>query len=170
VGDQTKVRILDAARVCFGDRGYDGTTTRHIAVTAELTTAAIYHYYPSKSELYRAAHEQVHHVVYGRYDDAIARLQDASLTFGPHPDILTYLGFANRKLGRFGIAESYYRQALASAPRHVGATEYFGELMVERGDLAGARRMLAKLEDYCDFGCAEVDELRRWIMLAQARS
>lgn len=72
VGDQTKVRILDAARVCFGDRGYDGTTTRHIAVTAELTTAAIYHYYPSKSELYRAAHEQVHHVVYGRYDDAIA--------------------------------------------------------------------------------------------------
>jgi tetratricopeptide (TPR) repeat protein len=105
-----------------------------------------------------------------RYDDAIARLQDASLTFGPHPDILTYLGFANRKLGRFGIAESYYRQALASAPRHVGATEYFGELMVERGDLAGARRMLAKLEDYCDFGCAEVDELRRWIMVAQARS
>lgn len=105
-----------------------------------------------------------------RYDDAIAQLQDASLTFGPHPDILTYLGFANRKLGRFGIAESYYRQALASAPRHVGATEYYGELMVERGDLAGARRMLAKLENYCDFGCAEVDELRRWIMVAQARS
>lgn len=105
-----------------------------------------------------------------RYQDAIAQLQDASLAFGPHPDILTYLGFANRKLGRYDVAEGYYRQALAAAPRHVGATEYYGELMVERGDLSGARRMLAKLERYCDFGCAETDELRRWILAAQPRS
>ena len=34
--------------------------------------------------------------------------------FGAHPDILTYLGFANRKLGRFDVAEDYYRQALAA--------------------------------------------------------
>ncbi len=105
-----------------------------------------------------------------RYENAIAQLQDASLAFGPHPDILTYLGFANRKLGRLDVAEGYYRQALAAAPRHVGATEYYGELMVERGDLSGARRMLVKLERYCDFGCAEADELRRWIVDAQPRS
>jgi tetratricopeptide (TPR) repeat protein len=105
-----------------------------------------------------------------RYGDAIARLHEASLAFGPHPDILTYLGFANRKLGRLDVAEGYYREALAVAPRHVGATEYYGELMVERGDLVGARRMLVKLEGYCDFGCAEVDELRRWIVAAQSRS
>lgn len=98
-----------------------------------------------------------------RYEDAIARLQQASLAFGPHPDILTYLGFANRKLGRYDVAEDYYRRALTVAPRHLGATEYYGELMVERGDLAGAARMLGKLEDYCTFGCAEADELRRWI-------
>ena len=103
----------------------------------------------------------------GRYEVAIERLQQASLTFGPHPDILTYIGFAHRKLGRYGAAEDYYRQALAAAPRHLGATEYYGELMVERGDLAGARRMLAKLDRYCEFGCAEADELRRWI--AEAR-
>ena len=99
----------------------------------------------------------------GRYEAAIASLQDAKATFGAHPDILTYLGFANRKLGRFEIAESYYRQALASAPAHRGATEYYGELMVERGNLQGAKHMLAKLEAQCSFGCAEADELRRWI-------
>jgi tetratricopeptide (TPR) repeat protein len=99
----------------------------------------------------------------GRYEAAIASLQEAKATFGAHPDILTYLGFANRKLGRFDIAESYYRQALASAPKHRGATEYYGELMVERGDLKGAKHMLAKLEAQCSFGCAEADELRRWI-------
>jgi Flp pilus assembly protein TadD len=103
-----------------------------------------------------------------KYEDAIASLYDAQTVFGPHPDVLTYLGFANRKLGRFDVAEGYYRQALAAAPKHKGATEYFGELMVERGDLPGARKMLAKLESQCRFGCAEADELRRWITAGRA--
>jgi tetratricopeptide (TPR) repeat protein len=98
-----------------------------------------------------------------RYQDAIEALQRARATFGAHPDVLTYLGFANRKLGRYDVAVSYYRQALAAAPNHKGATEYYGELMVERGDMAGARQMLAKLDDLCTFGCAEADELRRWV-------
>jgi tetratricopeptide (TPR) repeat protein len=99
----------------------------------------------------------------GRYEQAIASLERARASFGGHPDILTYLGFANRKLHRFGVAENYYRAALAIAPEHKGATEYYGELMVERGDMAGARAMLARLDSLCTFGCAEADELRRWI-------
>ena len=99
----------------------------------------------------------------GRYQDAIDALQLAKASFGAHPDILTYLGFANRKLHRYAIAESYYRQALAAAPKHKGATEYYGELMVERGDLVGARVLLARLDHICTFGCAEADELRQWI-------
>jgi len=98
-----------------------------------------------------------------RYQDAITALQRAKASFGAHPDILTYLGFANRKLHRYAIAESYYREALAAAPDHKGATEYYGELMIERGDMAGAKRMLAKLDSICTFGCAEAEDLRRWI-------
>lgn len=99
----------------------------------------------------------------GRFEAAIAELQKARAAFGAHPDVLTYMGFANRKLGRFEAAEGYYREALAAAPDHKGATEYFGELMVERGNIAGATRMLAKLDAICTFGCAEADELRRWV-------
>jgi tetratricopeptide (TPR) repeat protein len=98
-----------------------------------------------------------------RYEDAIAALKSAQTSFGPHPDILTYLGFANRKLKRFDVAESYYLAALAVAPTHRGATEYYGELMVERGDLAGAKLKLAALDSQCRFGCAEAEELRLWI-------
>ena len=98
-----------------------------------------------------------------RYQEAIDALQRARTTFGSHPDVLTYLGFANRKLRRYDIAEIYYRQALAAAPNHKGATEYYGELLIERGDLTGAKRMLAKLDSICTFGCAEADELRRWV-------
>jgi tetratricopeptide (TPR) repeat protein len=98
-----------------------------------------------------------------KYQQAIDALQQARTTFGAHPDVLTYLGFANRKLGHYDVAVSYYRQALAAAPNHKGATEYYGELMVERGDMVGAKRMLAKLDNLCTFGCAEADELRRWV-------
>jgi tetratricopeptide (TPR) repeat protein len=104
----------------------------------------------------------------GRYDAAIVSLQRAEAAFGPHPDVLTYLGFAHRKLGRFDVAEGYYRAALAAAPTHRGATEYYGELKVERGDLAGAEAMLTRLETLCRFGCAEAEELRRWIDAARA--
>jgi tetratricopeptide (TPR) repeat protein len=98
-----------------------------------------------------------------RYQEAIDALQRARTTFGAHPDVLTYLGFANRKLGRYDLAENYYHQALAAAPNHKGATEYYGELLVERGDLARAKVMLAKLDTICTFGCAEAEELRRWV-------
>ena len=98
-----------------------------------------------------------------RYDEALASLNAARAAFGPHPDILTYQGYTWRKKGQSDRAEDYYKQALAIAPDHRGATEYYGELKVERGDTAGAKQMLAKLDRICAYGCAEAEELRRWI-------
>lgn len=98
-----------------------------------------------------------------RYDEALASLKDAQAVFGPHPDILTYQGYAWRKKGDWDRAETYYRQALAIAPNHRGANEYYGELKVERGDVEGAKLMLANLETACAYGCAEAEELRAWI-------
>jgi Flp pilus assembly protein TadD len=98
-----------------------------------------------------------------RYDEALASLDTAAATFGPHPDILTYQGYTWRKKGDYAKAETYYRQALAIDPKHIGATEYYGELKVARGDVAGARLMLARLDKICAYGCADAEELRRWI-------
>lgn len=98
-----------------------------------------------------------------RYDEALASLDAARLAFGPHPDVLTYQGYTWRKKGDHARAEAYYQEALAIAPDHRGATEYYGELKVERGDVAGAKQMLAKLDASCAYGCAEAEELRRWI-------
>jgi tetratricopeptide (TPR) repeat protein len=98
-----------------------------------------------------------------RWDEALASLAKAEAVFGPHPDILTYEGYVWRHKGDWARAEGYYRQALAEAPSHRGATEYYGELKVLEGDRAGARAMLAKLDAICTFGCAEAEELRSWI-------
>jgi Flp pilus assembly protein TadD len=104
----------------------------------------------------------------GQYEDALVSLRQASIAFGPHPDILTYQGFANRKLQRYQVAEGYYKQALSIAPDHLGALEYYGELKVERGDMAGARAHLAALDRLCSFGCYEAEELRNWIKNGQS--
>ena len=99
----------------------------------------------------------------GRYQDALWSLKDAALALGPHPDVLTYQGFANRKLHNYDVAVSYYSAALALAPDHRGANEYLGEYYVETGQVAKARQQLVKLEGICKFGCEEAEELRRWI-------
>ena len=98
-----------------------------------------------------------------RWPEALAALDEAGRAVGPHPDIFTYRGYVLRRMGRLDAAETWYRAALAIAPNHRGATEYYGELKVLRGDLDGARVMLARLEKSCVYGCPEVEELRRWI-------
>lgn len=54
-------RILDAAAVCFGERGFHGTTTRDIAKQAQLSAAVLYVHFPTKEdvlyEISRAGHE-----------------------------------------------------------------------------------------------------------------
>ena len=99
----------------------------------------------------------------GHYEDALWSLKDAALALGPHPDVLTYQGFANRKLHNYDVAVSYYSAALKLAPDHRGANEYLGEYYVETGQMAKARQQLVKLDGICKFGCEEAEELRRWI-------
>jgi Flp pilus assembly protein TadD len=101
-----------------------------------------------------------------RYSEALALLDDARAAVGPHPDVLNYQGFASRKLGRYDVALSYYREALLIDPNHIGATEYLGELYLEMGRVDDARRQLARLDTLCAFGCAEREELARWIEAA----
>jgi tetratricopeptide (TPR) repeat protein len=104
----------------------------------------------------------------GRYQDALYSLNAAGAALGPHPDVLTYQGFANRKLGQYDVAVSYYSAALKLDPRHRGATEYLGEYFVETGQLSKAKAQLVKLEKICAFGCEQAEELRRWIAGAKS--
>ncbi|NWG70699.1 MAG: tetratricopeptide repeat protein [Parvularculaceae bacterium] len=103
-----------------------------------------------------------------RYAEAIEDLYLAQAISGPHPDILNYLGFAHRKLGKFVEAKDYYAQALAMNPDHLGATEYLGELYLETGETKLARKQLARLEKLCPFGCAEAEDLARLIAVKES--
>jgi AcrR family transcriptional regulator len=50
--DETRERILDVAEELFANNGYNGTSLRDVARTAELQTAAIGYHYPSKEDLF----------------------------------------------------------------------------------------------------------------------
>ena len=102
----------------------------------------------------------------GEYQAAFNDLSVTQAVAGPHPDITTYMGYTQRKLGNYDVAKSYYAMALDVAPNHKGANEYLGELYVETGEINLAKAQLAKLETICSFGCIEEDELRGWIINA----
>ncbi len=106
---------------------------------------------------------QVHPAVDG---DGLAALDIAEAAIGPHADILNYKGFASRRLGRYDAALAYYNEALALDPNHLGVNEYLGELYLQMGRVDDARRQLARLDDLCAYGCAQREELARWIDLA----
>lgn len=53
----TSARILEAARVAFGERGYAATTIRGIAAAAGVDPALVLHYFSTKADLYAAAIE-----------------------------------------------------------------------------------------------------------------
>jgi AcrR family transcriptional regulator len=57
--EERKDHIIEAAVEVFAQKGYDGTTNRLIAEAAGMNSAAlIYHYFPSKTDLFKACLER----------------------------------------------------------------------------------------------------------------
>lgn len=63
--DETRQRIIQAARLVFSERGYDGATFQAIAARADLTRPAINHYFSSKRVLYREVLQETNESVIG---------------------------------------------------------------------------------------------------------
>ncbi|MGZ4864149.1 MAG: TetR/AcrR family transcriptional regulator [Halobacteriota archaeon] len=56
--EEAKNRILGAAREAFSEKGYDQTTMEDVAHKIGVSKGALYLYFPSKEELFRAITEQ----------------------------------------------------------------------------------------------------------------
>jgi tetratricopeptide (TPR) repeat protein len=119
--------------------------------------------FPSVEEGRAAYAEAVGLINQERYVEAFAALERTQAAVGPHADVLNYMGFTSRRLGRLDAALGYYREALRLDPYHLGATEYLGELYIQMGELDRARTQLARLDQLCAYGCAQREELARWI-------
>ena len=68
---ETRDRIVEIAVVAYSEVGYAATTNKFISTKAGITTGALYHYFDSKIEMYRAAYEHVQREIYVRLGSAI---------------------------------------------------------------------------------------------------
>src|SRR5689334_17963114 len=50
---QTRVKVLSAARQLFSEQGYEGATIRDIAAAAGMSTGAVFANFTDKSDLFR---------------------------------------------------------------------------------------------------------------------
>lgn len=57
--EETKAKVLKAARQIFGDRGYAETSLEEIGEACDMTIRPIYHYFESKLGLFSAVVEQI---------------------------------------------------------------------------------------------------------------
>ena len=77
-----------------------------------------------------------------------------------NPDVANLIGFASRKLGRYGDAKHWYEKALASDPKHARTWSYYGMWHVEHGNLLKALDYLETVRSICGTGCREYSELK----------
>ena len=98
-----------------------------------------------------------------QYEAAILDLQKMVAKDDNNADAYNLLGFSNRKIKNYDVAEKYYLRALTLNPKHKGAMEYLGELYVETDRMDKANEMLTRLDEACFFSCKEYTELKGFI-------
>jgi tetratricopeptide (TPR) repeat protein len=98
----------------------------------------------------------------GRYELSLPLLRGALERLPGDPDILVYIAFAERRLGRKQAAMDAYLDALARDPLHAGALAYQGSLFLELGQRGRAEANLALLAAHCG-ACPERETLAREI-------
>jgi TetR/AcrR family transcriptional regulator len=72
--DERRTQLLITAFEVFSRKGYEGATTREIAVAAGVNEAVIFKHFPSKLALYRAVLDYVHQS--SGFDQWVAELRE----------------------------------------------------------------------------------------------
>lgn len=131
------------AQRAFTTRGYDNTTNREIAAAAGITAAAIYHYFPSKVDLFVAVFLDVQTKVFDAFEVAVAEHRTFLEQFDAIFDSMFELSNDDPMLASFVVGvvtEAAHHPDLREALTrlHSRQEEFLGRLCLEaqqRGDL-----------------------------------
>ncbi len=91
VGIDTRNRLLVEARRSFAVEGFDATTNKKLAKSVGITTAAIYHYFPSKIEMYVTIFADVQQLVCDTIENSVTKTQSISQNVSSMIDALAAL-------------------------------------------------------------------------------
>lgn len=116
---QARDKILNAAGACFAEKGYSGCSVQEIADRAGLSKGALYVYYRSKEELFKALIEVEH----GR---GAERAREAAAKPPYLNGIIWFMTECIRNSG-FPMDHRLWTEVLAVAARDPAIKEAFGE-------------------------------------------
>jgi tetratricopeptide (TPR) repeat protein len=102
--------------------------------------------------------------------NAITALKFAAVRDPGNADIQNYIGYAYRRLSQLGPAMGHFQQALSLNPRHRGAHEHLGELLLALNEPAQAEEQLATLKQICLIPCEEFGSLQQAIAADRSSS
>lgn len=122
-GDDTRGRILDAAREAFGERGYEGSSVREIAARAGVDGALVHHYFGTKQRLFMTAMRlppevatDAERVLTGPPDEVGRRLVAHVITLWDRPDVRHLMLGIVRSAATDPAAAELARRMLAEGP------------------------------------------------------
>ena len=76
-GEETRIRIVLAGLKLFGEKGFDGASTRDIATAAGVNAPALQYYFDGKEGLYLACVEHIVDRVWEHLGEVVARAERA---------------------------------------------------------------------------------------------
>jgi tetratricopeptide (TPR) repeat protein len=125
---------------------------KHVRAKRKKTTAL-----PEWFAAYHVAYVAIHD--HAEYVDGIAQLH--AIGHDEDSDIATLIGYANRKMGRYDDARSWYDRALAANPNNARTLSYYGMWHAEQGNLIKANEYLVRVRSLCgNSSCREYAELK----------
>jgi TetR/AcrR family transcriptional regulator, regulator of cefoperazone and chloramphenicol sensitivity len=71
-GDETRLRIIEAAIELFGEHGFDGASTRDIAARAGVNAPALQYYFENKEGVFRACAEHIADETWRNFEPVVA--------------------------------------------------------------------------------------------------
>jgi len=151
--------MASGSAIAFKDQGPKSTACDGLAKTSAAWKACAgdAHAAASDTELFYAGYWLART---GSYADALEYLNRAK---APDERILTYIGFATRKLGRTDEAMGFYNRALTMNPNYSVARAYMGEGFLAKGEPAKAKEQLGEIAQRCGKSCAEYADLAEHI-------
>ncbi len=142
-GADTRTRLLEEARRSFATEGFDATTNKCLARSVGITTAAIYHYFPSKVDMYVAVFMDVQKMVCETIEDSVSADRAITENISSMVDALAALTRREPAVVSFVLsvsAEAHRHPELMKAVLPIGGQIgkillTISEIAVERGEV-----------------------------------
>lgn len=102
-GEATLRRLLDAAEIEFGERGFHAASVSSITVRAKVSQGTFYIYFPSKEAIFSALVDEIGHAL--RKHMAVAVADDSDPLIAQRDGLEAFLDFVQRHPGLYRIVQ-----------------------------------------------------------------